>query len=999
MASATVVTLPQMVDLALNSPEVGIVNFTVLHSLLHVIVKQLDLVDTNVEFRGSDSERLQSYIANAKPGPLLTLTEYTVGEESSEKGGKRRSRKKLANVEKGKTDEEQSEKSEAEQSDSQNKVIVVESTKDIAEGPTVVVTKNHFEKLKEEVKKLSKKVRELSELPANADLIGAIRAQHPENTPVLDMFQTLNLSKRVDATEVGIQKLASLVEDLAKRGAVSSQELEEFTEKAKEIRHSFEDVTAEDKPVIASHVEKRVEMLEDAVTDLQKQISEAVTRAGVPATKSISKSPRGSAANAKEIARNRNASTDAVDNQATPKAASPNASKAKAAEPKEASGTAGGGGNVLGRSDAARGSIPNANPAGGGGSAPDTNPTAGNQPVPHSSNGNAAVPAGGSETAAAASGGSATGSLDANAASPKSSDPNATSPSNTSKETTSATDAKQITAEKRRESIGSENRQGSLGEERKPYESHSEEHQAVDKKQSPIKKPAGGGAKKPTPIKKKKTDSEDMKSEFPSEVVASFQDQISELKNQVQVVEKDVDDMKKILTNAMSSDETALPPDIRLNQVESKVTECMEQINSLDQMFCRQVEILQKRIVDIERDTGELAEKVNLGLTSVGDAAQEGQTIGELYNKILQIQEEIVSLTENAQKLLEDREEKQHSLDVMLEQIELLRTIKADREDLEDALADKADACMVNRKVSVEQFDAACGDINRAIEDSLSKLTQQEEMWTQILEDIQKEIGNKLDKGEVGPLREYINKKLKGLQEKLKALAAFKRDQEAAGTKSKLLRNVNCISCDKDVVMRKEVDSHLFPKAHAVAPSRNMAPYLAYELDQLRKQQKQVPPKKDLSMFENALKFAKAPKSADHVCNRYCGGSHTITTPQQRVTRLGHFLEQWGPEISPVNDNMIRGNDGHVSQIPKRQSVRYSKAEVEIKIFHTQQQPGTVLVKAAEPAEDGKAPEQEPASGMVATEAKPPVEVAEVVPEAPAAEAAPETNATEQLGG
>lgn len=36
----------------------------------------------------------------------------------------------------------------------------------------------------------------------------------------------------------------------------------------------------------------------------------------------------------------------------------------------------------------------------------------------------------------------------------------------------------------------------------------------------------------------------------------------------------------------------------------------------------------------------------------------------------------------------------------MLEQIELLKTIKADKEDLEDALADKADAHIVNRKVS-----------------------------------------------------------------------------------------------------------------------------------------------------------------------------------------------------------------------------------------------------------------------------------------------------------
>lgn len=70
-------------------------NFTVLHSLLHVIVKQLDLVETNVEFRGSDSERLQNYIANAKPGPLLTLTEYTVGEESPEKEAKSKFKKGL----------------------------------------------------------------------------------------------------------------------------------------------------------------------------------------------------------------------------------------------------------------------------------------------------------------------------------------------------------------------------------------------------------------------------------------------------------------------------------------------------------------------------------------------------------------------------------------------------------------------------------------------------------------------------------------------------------------------------------------------------------------------------------------------------------------------------------------------------------------------------------------------------------------------------------------
>lgn len=119
------------------------------------------------------------------------------------------------------------------------------------------------------------------------------------------------------------------------------------------------------------------------------------------------------------------------------------------------------------------------------------------------------------------------------------------------------------------------------------------------------------------------------------------------------------------------------------------------------------------------------------------------------------------------------------------------------------------------------------------------------------------EVGNKLDKMEVDPLRDFVNSKLRALQDKFKSLTALKREQEAAGTKSKFLRNVNCISCDKDVVMRREMDTSLLPQARTLPPSRNIAPYLAYELDQLRKQQKCVPNSKNLNFFESAIKGAK----------------------------------------------------------------------------------------------------------------------------------------------
>lgn len=61
------------------------------------MVKQLELADCSVEFRGADSEKLQSFINCTKTGPSLSLTEYTVrsgGKSTQEVGGKRGKRKR-----------------------------------------------------------------------------------------------------------------------------------------------------------------------------------------------------------------------------------------------------------------------------------------------------------------------------------------------------------------------------------------------------------------------------------------------------------------------------------------------------------------------------------------------------------------------------------------------------------------------------------------------------------------------------------------------------------------------------------------------------------------------------------------------------------------------------------------------------------------------------------------------------------------------------------------
>lgn len=669
-------SLPQMVDLALNSPEVGSVNFNILHSLLHVLIQQVDLLETKVEFKGNDSERVQNLMKKSSTGPSLNLTEYMVTPGKDQR--KVVSRKQRYRPEKDNKDEVIMENEvrvvdqgkEESKLDALQTVILLESTEPSTTPPpahvSVALSKVHFENLEDEIEKLKEDIKELKELPANVDLISAIRSANP--SPVLDMFQILTLTKRIEASEEAVSKLASMIEDLAR---------------------------------------------------------EQMTGGLTPSDAST---PRG-------IAQSRQNATPSVASTATSTAASTAASAAASMAQSGAASMAQTGAASMAQSAAA----------------------------------------------------SVAGSAAASSAAPS----------------------------------------------------------------------APG-----------------------STVGRSPSDQLLQSSSSLEA---------------------------RVTELELHFKECSETIGVMDNTFNEQFTTLQQNLIDLEKEIGEIIERINAGLPG-GDTGTSEQGGRELYNKVMMLQEELEKLAQTATKLLDDKDDRQSNMDALLEQIELLKTIKANREDLQDALANKADSCTVNKKVSHDQFDAACDELSRSIEEAVGKLTQQESLWQQALLDIQNEIENKLDKMELTPLRDFVHNKLKMLQDRLKALAALKQDTEAAGTKSRLLRNVNCLSCDKDVVMRKEIEPGTNPPPPSFPASKGLGPYLAYELDQLRKQQKFASHGRNLNHFENAIGGSKLDKN-EYLCNRYCGGSHTTTTAQQRVARMGNFLQQWGTEAA-ATEKEIRGTDG-----------------------------------------------------------------------------------------
>ncbi|XP_014598673.1 PREDICTED: uncharacterized protein PFB0765w-like [Polistes canadensis] len=303
---------------------------------------------------------------------------------------------------------------------------------------------------------------------------------------------------------------------------------------------------------------------------------------------------------------------------------------------------------------------------------------------------------------------------------------------------------------------------------------------------------------------------------------------------------------------------------------------------------------IEERILKLEHDIMGNLKTLNLSQTYKFPQDIEEKDLNNMISKTQEIQEDIRKLNETANFLMKDTADRNENLNAILEQLQYLQTIKADKEHVDSSLADKADADTLNRKVSHDKFDTACNDLTQEIQQALEQMNLQNSNIVQHFADIQKEIEKKVNKIEVEPLKEYVNKQLNDLGEKIKQMVKTKSEMEAAGTK-KMLSGVQCISCNKNTMMRMEESGRF--EAPAMPSTRSIKPYLSYELDQIRRHQRTIPYSKDINKLEALMTDAKKKVTdinkssneqsiSEHGSRRYCGGSHTVTIPEQRLKRI-----------------------------------------------------------------------------------------------------------------
>ncbi|XP_074647627.1 uncharacterized protein LOC141903415 isoform X2 [Tubulanus polymorphus] len=302
---------------------------------------------------------------------------------------------------------------------------------------------------------------------------------------------------------------------------------------------------------------------------------------------------------------------------------------------------------------------------------------------------------------------------------------------------------------------------------------------------------------------------------------------------------------------------------------------------------------------------------------------KDTEALNRAHRAIAQLQSEIDKLLNTTQFLMDENNNKTKQIEELVDVTKQLDEKKADKDYVDNGLEEKADKKMLDAKLNSSVFENTVAEINKAINDILNRLDGHDEEWKQAIAELSKEIDNKIDRLELDALKDYLESRLKALNNKIKGMnMTDMNDDDAAGIRKQMAQRYHCISCDRPVDMFPHGPIPALPGQSGLPGNRSSRPYTTFELEQIRQQAKlQNSPKSTLDKRTTspAMGFG-APDIAEQLYStaRPCGGSHTMTYPHKRVTRLTHLSNLFREDEPPVpvqafkEELDIQGADGHI---------------------------------------------------------------------------------------
>ncbi|XP_068674886.1 glutamine-rich protein 2-like isoform X2 [Montipora foliosa] len=329
----------------------------------------------------------------------------------------------------------------------------------------------------------------------------------------------------------------------------------------------------------------------------------------------------------------------------------------------------------------------------------------------------------------------------------------------------------------------------------------------------------------------------------------------------------------------------------------------IEQVDTLEGLMPKKANIddleeLRNR-PDVPDDILERLKWLKEGLDMINKWKEEdGSALNALRSLVTELQGEQEKLNNTTKELIEEHNRKQKHIDALYTYADKLQEVKADKEQVAMEMDVKADKRALDNLVSRSKFDQSIGGLDQSLQELLQRLEGQESALKDALDRLTSDVDQKLDRLELNPLKDYFEKKIKNV--KCKHVDLPVNDDPAAGFRKAMLR-FHCISCDRPVDMIPGNPNPALPQTPGLPPSRSGRPYTTYELDQLRQIHRGA------YTYEQEVATTTA---------RSCGGSHTVTSPHRRTTRMNqyyYYREDDTPVPLPQREETdLIGQDGHI---------------------------------------------------------------------------------------
>ncbi|XP_067136085.1 putative leucine-rich repeat-containing protein DDB_G0290503 [Centruroides vittatus] len=141
-------------------------------------------------------------------------------------------------------------------------------------------------------------------------------------------------------------------------------------------------------------------------------------------------------------------------------------------------------------------------------------------------------------------------------------------------------------------------------------------------------------------------------------------------------------------------------------------------------------------------------------------------------------------------------------IEEMQSTISQIKFIKANKDETENALKNKADIQDVNEKVSKNDYDLMLNDVTNGLQELMTKFASQEQDIQRMIKNLTDGLNNKVDAIKLENVSESFQKRINALAIKMKQMKTIMESEAPipAGTK---LQIAKCISCERPTKIHK----------------------------------------------------------------------------------------------------------------------------------------------------------------------------------------------------